>query len=163
MRLGKFRRTNETASMSSSRLLWSNRALPSCSTKYRLIYQKEIAYFRAARDNVDVVRGEILPAYVQKVRDDGKLDIGLRAFGGKQKSLEVSELIMDRLEWSEDGVLPVGDKSPPEEINMEFPGVSKTVRHSPFLHPTVAFRILTISFLFFRPSREPLVRFIRRD
>jgi predicted RNA-binding protein (virulence factor B family) len=98
---------------------------------YRLIYQKEIAYFRSARNNVDVVRGEILPAYVQKIRDDGKLDICLRAFGGKQKSLEVSEMIMDHLEWSEVGVLPVGDKSPLEDINREFPGVSKTVSNDP--------------------------------
>ena len=91
-----------------------------------LIYQKEIAYFRSARNNVDVVRGEILPAYIQKVRDDGKLDIGLRAFGGKAKSDEISDVIMDRLESSPDGILNVGDKSSPEEIEEEFPGVSKT-------------------------------------
>ena len=76
---------------------------------------------------MDVVRGEILPAYVQKVRDDGKLDIGLRAFGGKQKSLEVSEQIMEKLKESPDGILEVGDRSAPEEINRLFPGVSKTV------------------------------------
>lgn len=78
-----------------------------------LIYQKEIAYYRSGRGGVDVVRGEILPAYIQKVRDDGKLDIGLRAFGGKAKSDEVSEMIMERLESSESGVLNVGDKSSP--------------------------------------------------
>lgn len=77
---------------------------------------------------MDVVRGEILPGYVQKVRDDGKLDIGLRAFGGKQKSLEVSDQIMDLLKDSPDGTLEVGDKSAPAEINRLFPGVSKTVR-----------------------------------
>eukprot|EP00980_Cylindrotheca_fusiformis_P005275 scaffold1132_cov57-Cylindrotheca_fusiformis.AAC.2 len=110
----------------------SNAILPEGEEPYAtgLIYQKEIAYFRAGRDNVDVVIGEILPAYVQKVREeDGKLDIGLRAFGGKQKSMEVSEMIMEKLEssWNEnDGLLPVGDKSPPEDINREFPGVSKT-------------------------------------
>ena len=75
-----------------------------------------------------VVQGEILPAYVQKVRDDGKLDIGLRAFGGKQKSLEVSEQILEQLKDSPDGILEVGDKSTPEDINRLFPGVSKTVR-----------------------------------
>ena len=42
-----------------------------------LILQKEISYFRQARNNVDVVRGEILPAYVERVRDDQKLDIAL--------------------------------------------------------------------------------------
>ena len=94
---------------------------------FRLIYQQEIAYFRSARDNVDVVRGEILPAYVQKVRDDGKLDIGLRAFGGKQKSMEASDQILEMLRDNPDGTLEVGDKSAPEDINRLFPGVSKTV------------------------------------
>ncbi|KAL3935380.1 MAG: hypothetical protein SGBAC_009089 [Bacillariaceae sp.] len=106
----------------------SNAMLPEGAEPYAvgLIYQQEISYFRQARDNVDVVRGEILPGYVQKVRDDGKLDIGLRAFGGKQKSLEVSDQIMDLLKDSPDGTLEVGDKSAPAEINRLFPGVSKT-------------------------------------
>ena len=59
-----------------------------------LILQKEISYFRQARNNVDVVRGEILPAVVQNVREDGKLDIGLRSFGGKAKAKEVGDLIL---------------------------------------------------------------------
>ena len=33
-----------------------------------LILQQEIAYFRQARGNVDVVRGEVLQAYVLKIR-----------------------------------------------------------------------------------------------
>ena len=36
-----------------------------------LVFQKEISYFRQGRDNVDVVTGEILPAYVERVREDG--------------------------------------------------------------------------------------------
>lgn len=95
---------------------------------FGLILQKEIAYFREARDNVDVVRGEVLPAYVQKVREeDGKIDIGLRAFGGKAKAEQVTDLIMEKLKESPDGTLPVGDKSTPVEIGYEFPGVSKSV------------------------------------
>jgi predicted RNA-binding protein (virulence factor B family) len=95
---------------------------------YGLILQKEIAYFREARDNVDVVRGEVLPAYVEKIRlEDGKLDIGLRAFGGKAKADQIHEQILKKLEASPDGTLPVGDKSTPVEINREFPGVSKSV------------------------------------
>jgi predicted RNA-binding protein (virulence factor B family) len=91
-----------------------------------LILQKEISYFRQARNMVDVVRGEILPAFVQNVRDeDGKLDIGLRAFGGKAKAQEVGDVILEILEQRADGVLPIGDKSAPEEINRELPGVSK--------------------------------------
>jgi CvfB-like winged helix domain len=93
-----------------------------------LILQKEIAYFRQARDNVDVVRGEILSAYVQKVREeDGKLDISLRKFGGKAKSEDVGAMILERLEWAPGGVLDIGEKSSPKEISAEFPGVSKSV------------------------------------
>ncbi|KAL3928390.1 MAG: hypothetical protein SGARI_005046 [Bacillariaceae sp.] len=88
----------------------------------------EIAYFRQARDNVDVVRGEILPAYVQNVREeDGKLDISLRRYGGKAKSEDVGARILERLEWAPNGVLNIGEKSPPKDIADEFPGVSKGV------------------------------------
>lgn len=91
-----------------------------------LILQKEISYFRQARNMVDVVRGEILPGHVQNVREeDGKLDIGLRAFGGKAKAQEVGDVILEMLEQRADGVLPIGDKSAPEDINRELPGVSK--------------------------------------
>jgi len=111
-----------------------------------LILQKEIAYFRSARGSIDVVRGEILPAYVQSIReveisdddeeeeeeDDGspppiKLDICLRSFGGKAKSEEVGAMILERLEATDDGILDIGEKSSPVEINREFPGVSKSV------------------------------------
>mmetsp|Transcript_496 Transcript_496/g.818 ORF Transcript_496/g.818 Transcript_496/m.818 type:complete len:250 (+) Transcript_496:96-845(+) len=90
-----------------------------------LILQKEIHYFRQARDYVDVVQGEVLPAFVEKVRDDGLLDICLRKPGGKAKAEEVSVLIMERLKQSADGTLSVGDKSSPDAIGDEFPGVSK--------------------------------------
>ena len=91
-----------------------------------LILQKEISYFRQSRENVDVVRGEILPAYVQNVREDGKIDIGLRVYGGKAKSQEVATMIMEQLKLAPDGILNIGDKSPPAEINKVLPGVSKS-------------------------------------
>jgi hypothetical protein len=50
-----------------------------------LILQKEIQYYRQARDGVDVVRGEILPAYAERVRETGNVDVSLRAYGGKAK------------------------------------------------------------------------------
>lgn len=89
-----------------------------------LILQKEIHYFRQARDNIDVVQGEVLPAYVEYINDDGKLNICLRKFGGQAKAEEVSEMIMERLEEAS-GELDLGDKSSPEDIAREFPGVSK--------------------------------------
>jgi CvfB-like winged helix domain len=91
-----------------------------------LILQMEIGYFRQARNNVDVVRGEVLPAYVQHIREDGKIDIGLRSFGGKAKSEEVGDMVLKRLEWVPGGTIPIGDKSSPNEVNAVFPGVSKS-------------------------------------
>jgi predicted RNA-binding protein (virulence factor B family) len=32
---------------------------------------------------------------------------------------------MERLDWTHGGTLPIGDKSAPEEIQRELPGVSK--------------------------------------
>ena len=89
-----------------------------------LILQKEISYFRQARNNVDVVLSEVLPAYVEHVRDDQKLDIGLRKFGGRAKTLDVAEQLMERLQ-KQKGRLAVGDKSSPQDIAREFPGVNK--------------------------------------
>jgi hypothetical protein len=50
-----------------------------------LVLQKEIQYYRQSRDGVDVVRGEILPAYAERVRETGNVDVSLRAYGGKAK------------------------------------------------------------------------------
>lgn len=91
-----------------------------------LISQQELSYFRAARDYVDVLRGEVLPGYVEDVREqDSKLRIGLRAFGGKQKAQDIGQQIMDLLETKSNGTLSLGDKSSPADIAKSFPGVSK--------------------------------------
>jgi predicted RNA-binding protein with RPS1 domain len=89
-----------------------------------LILQKEIGYFRAARDGLDVVVGEILCAYVENVRDDGKIDISLRKPGGKGKAQDMEQQILDALN-AQGGQIDVGDKSSPEDINKAFPGTSK--------------------------------------
>jgi hypothetical protein len=59
-----------------------------------LILQKEIHYFRQARENVDIVK---VPAYVEEVRNNGWLDISLRPPGGKQKAEDIGKLILERL------------------------------------------------------------------
>ena len=88
-----------------------------------LILQREIHYFREGRKGVDVVTGEVLPAYVEEQRDDEKLNVSLRPPGGKAKATEVSKQILDHLSWSRS--IALGDKSSPEEISLLFPGVSK--------------------------------------
>lgn len=89
-----------------------------------LVLQREIRYFRESRGNIDVVRGEILPAFVERVRETGKIDVTLRAYGGVAKADQLSQQIMETLKDSK--ILPIGDKSDPREIEKYFPGVSKT-------------------------------------
>merc|ERR1712238_69082 len=89
--------------------------------------------FRKGRGGVDVVTDEVLPAYVENTRevvnDDGnmdvRLDVSLRPPGGKAKAETLGEQILQKLKESE-GLLNVGDKSSPEEINTAFPGASKS-------------------------------------
>lgn len=99
-----------------------------------MILQNEINYFRRGRGGVDVVKYEVLPAYVENtgekvINDDGdvelRLDISLRPPGGKAKAEELGEKILRKLKES-DGILDVGDKSSPEEIDEAFPGSSKS-------------------------------------
>jgi hypothetical protein len=89
-----------------------------------LIYQSDIRYFREGRGNVDVVLGEVLPAYVERVRDDGKIDVSLRVIGGRAKVDRWSDEVLNRLQ--ELGELPLGNKSTPVEIARTFPGMSKS-------------------------------------
>ncbi|KAL7455016.1 hypothetical protein ACHAWC_006598 [Mediolabrus comicus] len=91
-----------------------------------MILQREINYFRRGRGGVDIVKFETLPAYVENVRDEMRLDVSLRRPGGKAKAKDLGEQILQKLKESEDGVLNVGDKSTPEEINAIFPGASKS-------------------------------------
>ena len=89
-----------------------------------LIYQSEIQIYRESRQYVDVVLGEILPAFVERVREDGKIDVSLRVIGGRAKVDKWSTEVLQRLE--EMGEIPLGDKSTPLEVTREFPGMSKT-------------------------------------
>lgn len=101
-----------------------------------MILQQEIDYFRRGRGGTDIVKYEVLPAYVENVReveiedDDGesgmevRLDVSLRPPGGKAKAEELGERILQQLKDS-GGAIEVGDKSSPEEINEMFPGASK--------------------------------------
>lgn len=80
-----------------------------------LILQSEIHEFREKRDNVDVVVGEVLTAFAQQVRPDGKVNVGLKPVG-KTKRLSLAENVLEQLQSSPTGSLPIGDRSPPEEI-----------------------------------------------
>ena len=71
-----------------------------------------------------MVRGEVLPAYVERIRETGRIDVSLRAFGNA-KADDLSQQILNALHNAATNTLPVGDKSPPDEIAALFPGTSK--------------------------------------
>lgn len=67
-------------------------------------------------------RGEVLTAYIRRIREDGKLDLALRPVGYERTSGDTTTLL--RLLRSSGGTLPIGDKSSPEEIQ-RLTGLSK--------------------------------------
>jgi len=74
----------------------------------------------------DVRKGQRLDGYVQRIRDDGKIDLSLSQPGfSKGKMEDVSGRILSALE-AHDGFLALTDKSPPAAIKASF-GVSKKV------------------------------------
>ena len=90
-----------------------------------LILQSEIAYFRQGRGGEDVVVGEQLDAFVGKVREDGKLNVALRPIGVHRRIDSVQQLVLDALEGSPSGTIPIGDKSSPTDITSYIHGISK--------------------------------------
>ncbi len=66
--------------------------------------------------------GEVIPAYVNKIRENGRLDIRLKRQGFQSNNPNQTK-IMDRLKEN-GGFLPLHDKSDPELIYNEF-GMSK--------------------------------------
>jgi len=62
--------------------------------------------------------GQKLKGYIQKVRDDGKIDVVLEK-PGMGKVSDLGETIMQKLK-NEGGVIPLGDKSDPESIKKMF-------------------------------------------
>ena len=91
---------------------------------YGLVLQREIALFRERRGS-DVLAGEVVPAFVEQVRDDGRLNVSLRPVDAP-RILDTAEQVLEALEGSPSGVIPIGDRSPPEDISAYFYGVTKS-------------------------------------
>ncbi|WP_439105859.1 CvfB family protein [Congregibacter sp.] len=73
-----------------------------------------------------VRKGQVMDGFVQRIRDDGKIDLSVNQPGfSKGKMDGVAAKILARLE-ANDGFLALTDKSPPKEIYAVF-GVSKKV------------------------------------
>ncbi|EED33733.1 nucleic acid binding protein [gamma proteobacterium NOR5-3] len=73
-----------------------------------------------------VKKGQVLEGFIQRIRDDGKIDLSVNQPGfSKDKMDDISSRVLARLEEN-DGFLALTDKSPPPEIYAVF-GVSKKV------------------------------------
>lgn len=85
-----------------------------------LIYENEIFE--------DLLKGQIRKGFVKKVRDDRKIDIDLRK-SGLQSLEEGAQKILDSLDRN-NGILPLHDKSDPEEIQMMLQMSKKNFKRS---------------------------------
>jgi len=99
-----------------------------------LVLQLEIELFRRSRKSkADVVVGEVLTGYVQKVHpaeypdDLPKLDISLRPLGTNAVVAAASRITTALSDPYNNGILGVGDKSAPAAVEKLFPGVTKTI------------------------------------
>ena len=67
--------------------------------------------------------GQLVKGYVKPIREDGKIDISINPVG-YQHTESHADMILSKLQRSEDGYLPFHDKSDAEEIRAKF-GISK--------------------------------------
>jgi predicted RNA-binding protein (virulence factor B family) len=75
----------------------------------------------------DISVGDRLKGFVKKVRDDNKLDIVLGKIGYR-KIEPNADLVMQHLEDSREGFLPLNDKSSPDDIKNEFQMSTKNIK-----------------------------------
>ncbi|MFK7738811.1 MAG: S1 RNA-binding domain-containing protein [Planctomycetota bacterium] len=67
----------------------------------------------------DLRIGDALPGYIERLREDGKLDISLRKLG-RAAEVDAQTVVLEALRDCEDGFLPLHDKSSPDEIADHF-------------------------------------------
>lgn len=72
-----------------------------------------------------VAVGDTVPAYVLKVREDGRLDMCFRPVDARAKLHEAAGAVLAAAHATDGGVLPLGDESEPADVRRFFPGVSK--------------------------------------
>lgn len=91
---------------------------------FGLVLQSEIALLREKRGS-DILIGETIPAYVERVREDGRLNVSFRPID-VPRIKDTAEQILEALEGSPSMSIPVGDKSSPEDISAYFYGITKS-------------------------------------
>ncbi len=68
---------------------------------------------------VKLEEGDEVVGYVKKIREDGRIDVSLQPIGFKKALVENEIKILDALKKTEDGFLPLHDKSSPDAIKYQ--------------------------------------------
>eukprot|EP01031_Cornospumella_fuschlensis_P029423 gene29423-35515_t len=80
-----------------------------------LVKQADIAEYRDIMGVRDVHLGDRLSGYIDRILENGKLDIKLRPVGVDQLK-GVAQVILAALESAADHSIPIGDRSTAEEV-----------------------------------------------
>ncbi len=89
-----------------------------------LVLTHEVDLYNEKLNGEQVRMGQVYHAYVEKVNEDEKLIISFRP-QSMERLKEVQEQILNAIQLSPTGELPIGDKSPVDEVALFFKGVSK--------------------------------------
>ena len=89
-----------------------------------LVYADEAGYLPEDGSSEPASLGDVLPAFIAKLRDDGKLDVTWRPPGTLPKLEAGAEALLAALLEDPSGALALGDQSSPEAIRMGI-GLSK--------------------------------------
>lgn len=68
---------------------------------------------------VKLEEGDEVVGYIKKIREDGRIDVSLQPIGFKKALVENEIKILDALKKTEDGFLPLHDKSSPDAIKYQ--------------------------------------------
>ena len=68
---------------------------------------------------VKLAEGDEVVGYIKKLREDGGIDVSLQPIGFKKTLVENEIKILDALKKTEEGFLPLHDKSSPDDIKYQ--------------------------------------------
>ncbi len=68
---------------------------------------------------VKLAEGDEVVGYIKKLRDDGGIDVSLQPIGFKKTLVENEIKVLDALKKTEEGFLPLHDKSSPDDIKYQ--------------------------------------------
>lgn len=68
---------------------------------------------------VKLAEGDEVIGYIKKLRDDGGIDVSLQPIGFKKTLVENEIKVLDALKKTEEGFLPLHDKSSPDDIKYQ--------------------------------------------